>query len=209
MTGGPPHDSPRARLLGVVLAGGEGRRFGRPKAGATLAGVPMVARAVDVLRAVTEDVVVSASSSVPDVGVPVVADRVSGAGPLAGLEATLLEAEARGLEGALVLACDLPLVEPELLRQLVREAGGALAAAPAREGGGVEPMCALYRVDVREAVTRRLSSQDRSLQALFRDVGGRAIPWERLRAEPDILLNVNTPADGQRAEMVLEARRRP
>jgi molybdopterin-guanine dinucleotide biosynthesis protein A len=207
MTGGSPHDSPNVRLLGVVLAGGAGRRFGRPKAGATLAGVPLVVRAVDILGAVTADVVVSSSFPVPDVEVPVVADRVAGAGPLAGLESTLLEAVARGLDGVLVLACDLPLVEPAFLRKLVDEAGDAMAAAPARAGGGVEPLCAVYRVEAREAVTRRLGGRDRSLHALFRDVGGRVIPWAQLGADPDILMNVNTPADGRRAEMIIEARR--
>jgi molybdopterin-guanine dinucleotide biosynthesis protein A len=209
MTDGSAHVSPRAHLLGVVLAGGEGRRFGRPKAGARLGGVPMVSRAIDILRAVTADVVVSSSSAGLDVAAQVVADRVAGAGPLAGIEATLLEAAARGFDGVLVLACDLPLVEPELLGRLVDEAGDAPAAAPARVGGGVEPLCAVYRVDVREAVTRRLAGEDRSLHALFRDVGGVAIPWERLAADPDMLMNVNTPADGRRAESVIEARRHP
>lgn len=210
MTAPPPSDSSRPSLLGAVLAGGEGRRFGGPKGGAALAGVPMVQRAVDTLLAVTRAVVVVSSTPVGDVGVPVVPDMTPGAGPLAGLEAALHEAARGGHQGVLLLACDMPLVEPALLRAVATALGDAPAAAPVRAGGGgIEPLCAVYRVEVLDAVVRRLTSADRSLHALFRDVGGRVIPEAGLGTDADVLLNVNTPADGRRAEAALMQRRRP
>lgn len=209
MTTGSRHHPDDPPVLGAVLAGGEGRRFGRPKAGATLAGVPMVRRAVDILRSVASEVVVSSSVPVPDVDVPVVPDRIPGVGPLAGLEAALREASTRGFEAVLVLACDLPLVEPALLKRLVARSIGQSAVAPTRAGGGVEPLCAVYRTEVLKAVARRLGGPDRSLHGLFRDVGGLAIPWDELEADPGMLMNVNTPADGRHAAAVLEARSHP
>jgi molybdenum cofactor guanylyltransferase len=198
-------------LLGAVLAGGEGRRFGAPKAGAPIAGIPMVRRAVAALSAVTSDVVVVSPTPVPEAEAPRVADRVPGKGPLGGLEAALREAVARGLDGVLLLACDLPLVGPELLGAVAAAAAASPEApvvAPARDGGGVEPLCAVYRVGVLEGVTRLLASDDLSLHALFRDVGGRALGVEELgSAARGALLNVNTATDRSRAEDALRAGR--
>lgn len=187
-------------LLGAVLAGGAGRRFGGRKAGALVGGRPMVRRAVEALAAVTGDVVVVSPTPVPEGGVPVVADRTPGKGPLGGLEAALHEAAARGRDGVLLLACDLPLMRPWLLEAVARALRGVRAAAPKREGGGIEPLCAAYSLDVLEAVERRLASADLSLHALFRDVGGRAIDPKPPEAGHDELLNVNTPEDRRLAD---------
>jgi len=195
-----------SRLLGAVVAGGAGRRFGRPKAGAQVAGAPMVQWVVAALATVTSDVVVVSSAPVPGAGVPVVPDRTPGTGPLGGLESALREADARGLEGVLLLACDMPLVTSDLLDRVATALEGVLAAAPSRGDMGIEPLCAAYRLASLQAVRRRLSSGDLSLHALFRDVGGRVIPREEL-GEAGQLLNVNTAEDRSRAEAILLRRR--
>lgn len=194
------------RLLGAVLAGGEGRRFGAPKADVTLGGVSLVRRAVRALQPVVEDVVVVSSRAVVDAPVDVVPDAREGVGPLGGLQAALDLAAERGLDGVLVLACDLPLVEAPLLRRVARSLGDRTAAAPEREGGGVEPLCAVYRVALADVLRARPMSSDRSVHAFFRDVGGEAVPLAELDAVPEDFLNVNTPAHRARAESVLAAR---
>jgi molybdopterin-guanine dinucleotide biosynthesis protein A len=166
----------------------------------------MVRRAVDALAAETSRVVVVSSKPVPEAGpaaMSVIPDVTPGKGPLGGLEAALREAAARGLDGVLLLACDLPAVTPALLAKVAEGLENASAVAPSREGGGIEPLCAAYRVETLAAVERRLSSEDLSLHALFRDVGGRASPAEELGESAAQLLNVNTPEDLPRAEALL------
>src|SRR5438067_308227 len=46
------------RLLGVVLAGGQARRFGDDKALATLAGMALLDHAAQALRSVTDDIAI-------------------------------------------------------------------------------------------------------------------------------------------------------
>jgi molybdopterin-guanine dinucleotide biosynthesis protein A len=166
----------------------------------------MVRRAVETMGSVTDDVVVVSPDPVPEAGVPVVVDRSPGRGPLGGLEAALHEAAARGREGVLLLACDLPLVRPPLLETVAGALAGAPAVAPRREGGGIEPLCAAYALEVLEAVVRRLSSSDLSLHALFREVGGRIIGAELPAGSYKALLNVNTPEDRRLAEVRLRER---
>lgn len=194
----------RPRLLGAVLAGGEGRRFGGPKATAQVAGRSLVSRAVDTLGSVMESVVVVSSRPVGAVDVPVLPDRTPGAGPLAGLESALVEAEERGLDGVFLLACDLPLVGDGVVRTVAEALGPGAAVAPVRSGGGVEPLCAAWSVAVLPAARAALASDDRSLHALFRTVGGRVLPPAELAARGrHPFLNVNTQDDRARAEAAL------
>lgn len=191
------------RLLGAVLAGGEGRRFGGPKAVARLEGVALAERAVALLRAVVDEVVVVTASPLPSPPASVVADRVRGMGPLGGLDAALRHARDRGFEGVLLVACDLPLLTQAVLEEVMDAlSAGHPAAAPARRGGGVEPLCAAYRVEVLDGVERRLGEDDRSLHTLFREVGGHVV-WPGDGDAGDPFLNVNTPDDLMRAEAAL------
>jgi molybdopterin-guanine dinucleotide biosynthesis protein A len=193
------------RILGAVLAGGEGRRFGGPKAEARLGGVPLVERAVALVRTVVDDVVVVTANPLAAPPAPVIPDRIPGMGPLGGLDAALRHAQEGGFEGVLLVACDLPLLTRAVLEEVVGAlAAGRPAAAPARRGGGVEPLCAAYRVACLDAVERRLGEVDRSLHALFRDVGGHVVPPGAERAG-DPFLNVNTPDELGRAEAALRA----
>lgn len=195
--------SPGGGLLGAVLAGGVGRRYGGPKAGVTVGGVSMVERAVGALSAVCPEVVVVSSHPVPEASVPVIPDVTKGAGPLAGLEAALLEAERRELGGVVLLACDLPLVSAEVVGRIASLLGGGTVVAPQRRGGGVEPLCAAYGVGILNAVRTRLASDDRSLHRLFADVGGMVVPSDEVAEAGETFLNVNTPADRDRADAAL------
>lgn len=195
--------SDRPRLLGAVLAGGEGRRFGGPKAEADVGGMPLVDRAVETLRTVVDDVVIISARPLSAPPAPVVADRVPGLGPLGGLDAALNAAQEGGYHGVLLVACDLPLLTPALLRRVAGSLGDHPAVAPQRQAGGVEPLCAAYTVALLPEVTKRLDQEDRSLHSLFRAVEGHTIPSWRLGTPGASFLNVNTPEDRVRAETAM------
>ena len=105
--------------LGVVLAGGAGRRIGGDKCTVELAGRPLVLYPIATLRDVCQQVVVVAKQ---DTKLPQLAGEAEvwiepdePHHPLAGVIHALRTASARKL---LVLACDMPLVPDELLREL-------------------------------------------------------------------------------------------
>jgi molybdopterin-guanine dinucleotide biosynthesis protein MobB len=163
----------------------------------------MVDRAVATLREVVDDVVVVSARPLAASPAPVVPDRVQGAGPLGGLDAALAAASERGFDGVLLVACDLPLLTQGLLRRVAGSLGEHPAAAPQREAGGVEPLCAAYRTDLLPEVRARLEQEDRSLHSLFRAVGGHVIPSWLLAARGAAFLNVNTREDRVRAELAM------
>ena len=190
------------RLLGAVLAGGASRRFGRDKAAEIVGGVTLVDRAARTLGEVFEDVVVVSSRDAV-YSWPTIPDLRPPCGPMGGIEAALRRAEEAELEGAFVLACDLPLVPPDTVRAISCALGDSDAAAPARDGApSVEPLCAAYQTVCLEQVTALLDDGERAAHALFDSVSGTTV-----RHAANHFFNVNTVADGRRAEAELSQRR--
>jgi len=180
-------------LLGAVLAGGESRRFGSPKALARFRGEPLARRAARVLGEVCSRVVVAGrvDGLEPDPQVSMVPDRVPGVGPLGGLHAALVELRDEvggatrgddGDAGVLLLGCDMPLVGPTLVRAVawVGATCGRAAAAPTGENVRFEPLCAWYGLACLPEVEARLRGPDRSLHGLLDAVDAYSIPWARL-----------------------------
>lgn len=164
---------------GIVLAGGRGRRMGQPKGGVELGGVTLADRAVDLLRAVGCD--------------PVVVADAGDDGPLAALVEPLAALD--GFE-VFALACDLPLAGPVVQRLAELPAGAAIAVDP---DGREQPLCARWPLAVvRETVNEIVAAGERRMSALVD-----AIDPELVVATTDELLNVNTPADLQRAKELL------
>ncbi len=171
---------PGERRLGAVLAGGRAERFGGCKARAPFLGEPLVIRAVRMLEAMCEEVVVVTGDPeiASTVECDILRDRVPDAGPLAGLHASLFEALRREMKGVILFGCDMPLISPELLSLVGQEglASDALAVVPAAGPKGVEPLCAWYRTGCLDEVERRLLAGQRSLRALLSVLGARRIP---------------------------------
>ena len=114
--------------IGVVLAGGAGRRLGGAKPEALLGGRPLAAWVADALGEVVGEVVLAAraDSPLPALEIPVWSEPVDHPPhPLAGLAAALARSGGRG-----VLACpvDLPFVSASLLRALLAAPGGVAVA---------------------------------------------------------------------------------
>jgi molybdopterin-guanine dinucleotide biosynthesis protein A len=190
------------RCVGVILAGGEATRFGgKPKGLQLIDGARIIDRVATALREATDDLLLvandpGASEWLP--GVRTATDVRHGEGALGGLHAALSHA---GGAGALVVAWDMPFVEPGLLRAL-RALGeaGADAAVPKSEtsGRGVEPLCAWYGPACLAAIERRLDAGDRRVVAFFEDVRVSRLSVADVAQWGDparLFWNVNTPHD--------------
>lgn len=178
-------------VVGIVLAGGAGRRLGRAKAAAPLAGQTLLERAVGLLGERLGEVIVVSRSEIPlpPVAVPVVHDRP---GPGCPLNAILTGLSASTAAEALVLACDLPFSGPLLDALLAAPSGRAAAGAA---GGRPQPLCARYpRAEAAEAAEDLLAAGELRAGALLERLGATMIP-----ARDGALANVNTPDDLRRA----------
>jgi len=133
--------------MGLVLAGGKSRRMGRDKALLDFHGKPQAQAAADMLAPFVDGVFLSCRPEQYPAelfrGLERLHDPEEGLGPLGGI----LAAFARHPHAAwVVVACDLPLLTPAVLEQLLRERDPARAftAFTSAFDGLPEPLCTVY-----------------------------------------------------------------
>jgi molybdenum cofactor guanylyltransferase len=184
--------------IGVVLAGGRGRRIGGAKATVKLHGKPLISYPLSAMRAVLDDVaiVVKADTELPDLGgVTVWVEPDAPHHPLAGVAHALGLAEGRP---ALVCPVDLPLVSAELIGQLAHTDSGGAPALVARGAGRVQPLLGCYYPQALALLP---------LEGPVREAVAALGPALLEVSDPDALFNVNTPDDLLQAAAMLDARR--
>jgi molybdopterin-guanine dinucleotide biosynthesis protein A len=201
LTASSPH------AVGVVLAGGQSRRMGQPKAALAIGGEPLLRRVARLLLLAVPKVVVvgppELSELVPDLAV--LQDLHPRIGPLAGIETGLLSVTT---ELIFVVACDMPFINPDLVRSMLEYAQGApeadVVALPSQKGareGMMEHLHAVYRGSCLPAVTRAADGDSYALHDLFSQLRVYAFP-EALARQLDpsgrSTWNANSPADWER-----------
>ena len=202
----------RSDLLGTLLAGGQSRRYGSNKAFARVGGEDLARRAARTLEAVTGRVVLVANDRdlFGGMGLELRPDRVPGLGALGGIGTAVAWAREEGRRGALVLACDMPLVPPALLAELACRLRPDGAVVPASDGPrGLEPLCAAYGAECLGAIDRALDRGDRAIVSFFPDVRVEILDAATVCGfgDPDTMFfNVNRPEDRLRAEELLAGR---
>lgn len=182
------------RPSGLLLTGGRSRRMGTDKARlVTAGGSTWARRAARLLAAVTSPTLeVGASAS----GLEWLDDEEPGGGPLAAMITgwRALTARGAGRGGVIVLACDLPTLEPAVLELLAARPPGA-SAVPVVEGRP-QWCCARYHPALLEAAGGLLESGRRDLRGLAEL--GVAIDWleaEVLGALAPSLRDADTPSE--------------
>jgi molybdopterin-guanine dinucleotide biosynthesis protein A len=187
-------------ISAIILAGGSSSRMGRDKASLPFGAETMLERVVRLVRGEADLVIVAgrAGQAVPD-GVTLVVDEEEGRGPLPALVRALGLVET---SLTLVLACDMPLIEPAVLGKLITLIDGVDAVVPSTDGH-MMTTCAVLRTDpAREAAARSIADDERSLRAFLRRLEPRVAPENDFReVDPDLrsFVACNTPADYRQA----------
>lgn len=166
---------------GFVLAGGKSSRMGRDKALLPFCGTSLVEIALRKLRAVCSDVAILGNRQDLARMAPVVEERLSDAGPVAGIEAGLFAA---AWPWALFLPVDVPLLPVDVLDRwltaTVQASGHGVAISYLRAGGEVQPAICLLHRDCSAALSAVVGRGERKLERIFAQVAamqGGGSPW--------------------------------
>jgi molybdopterin-guanine dinucleotide biosynthesis protein A len=194
---GNPHQS---SVSGVVLAGGQSRRLGRDKAVEPIAGQPLIQRVIERVSQVSTEMVVVVASRARGEALPlseahrIALDIYLGKGSLGGIFSGLTAVQE---EWGLVVACDMPFLNLELLRYMMSLREGVDAVVPVLEGRP-EPTHALYSRACLPHIEERLKADDLKIAGFFEEVRVRYVPEEDIaRFDPDYLsfFNINSQSD--------------
>lgn len=199
-------DQTRVSIAGVILAGGESRRMGRTKGllpvGSTTLIETVLARVREACTTVL--LVTNTPETYRRLEVPMVSDALPDRRSLVGIYTGLLRSDGP----AFVCACDMPFLNPALIRHLGTLVRGVDAVIP-RHGGEYEPLHAVYTPACLDPIRRCLARGDRNT-GFLRDVRVRVVETDEIRRfDPDLrsFINVNTPEDYARVQRLVTERR--
>lgn len=208
-------------VTGYVLAGGESRRMGRDKALMELAGRPLIEHALGILSGAGLKARIAGMRTDLDRFAPVIADLDPGRGPLGGICTALARCEA---ERAIFIPVDMPLLPNSLLTFMIHKTQVTEAPVTTVAVSGFRQSFPVI-LD-RTTLSRLEASLQRgrggcyaAFEAAAAELGNpvRAVAVEYLVQTGQVehpaglppafwFLNVNSPADLRRVEMLLSRR---
>jgi molybdopterin-guanine dinucleotide biosynthesis protein A len=183
-------------VAGVILAGGKSRRYGENKALVAVEGVPLIERVADVLGSLFHRVVLVTNS--PDeykhLHLPMFEDLVKDLGPLGGI---LTGLSVITEEAGFLVACDMPFLNPALIRYIIRIRGRFHVVVP-RIRGDLETLHALYSRECLPALWKFVHAGEYQVFRFFKEVAVRYVEENEIRShDPELrsFININRPED--------------
>lgn len=181
-----------ARVAGGVLIGGASRRMGRPKHRLVVGGRELARTVAEALGGAGCDPVWQVGGDDPVPGVPALADRWPGEGPLGGV-LTVLDAAAAtspDIAAVVVAACDLPGLDSATVAGLVHHRASSGAGAVGAVADGDLVALARWHVDRRHELTAAFEAGLRSWRGGLEVVGA-----EMVAVPSTTTVDLDTPAD--------------
>lgn len=192
------------KLSVCILAGGCSRRIGRNKALISFQGRPLIQRIVERVTPIASEIIIIAhqTKDYEFLNLPVVGDKIPGAGVLGGLFTALAVAVSPFV---LVLACDIPFVNKDLIQTELELIQAEVADVVIAESKiGLEPLHAVYRRDTCLPYVRQaLDAKQRRMISWFEHVRVRIMSSAEVAVfDPNgtAFININTAEDLARAE---------
>lgn len=195
-------------ITSIVLAGGKGTRLGKDKLLELVGGRPLLQRVVDSLGPISKRILVvnaqgqkCPSLQATQTEVTTVPDIYPGRGALGGIYTGISASDSRR---SLVVAADMPFLNPDLLQHLVSVATDFDVVMP-RINGQIEPLHAVYSRDCLPSIREQIESSQLQIRVFLDKVRVRYIEEAEIdRFDPRRLsfYNVNTPDDLTKAQEI-------
>jgi len=201
----------------IILAGGVSSRFGQDKGLLQLANKPLIKHVLDAIGTLVDEKMVVASSKVQaenyakvlDSDVNVLIDVDHAQSPLVGALTGFKEAHGKY---ALLLSCDTPFVSNDVVSLLFELCINRYAVIPRWPNGYIEPLQAVYCTKLAlEAAKNALKEGKLNVQSMVNRLRGvryvSTLVLQQLDPELRTFINVNTPLDLKKAELMIKHKR--
>lgn len=191
----------------IILGGGRSSRIGQDKCFLKLGGRPVLDITLDRLGSLFKEIIFVTNTPElvhEDYRLKIATDEIPHQGPLGGILAGLSSSSKKY---NLVVACDMPFLNVDLIKFLFKETSDADVVIPCSEKG-IEPLHAVYSQDCVPVIREKLASGKKRVISFFDEVKVKYIPKEKVREfDPDSLafFNVNTLEDVELAQKAFES----
>jgi len=185
-----------AGVTGVILAGGESRRMGSDKSLLPIFGARFIDHLYRTMEALFEEVIIVTNSPAlySEIDCRKVPDIYYAQGSLAGIHSAVCHARN---DKVFVAACDMPFLNPEVVRDLCLRAASADVVIPVH-AEGAEPLHALYSKRCIAPMEEVLDRGQKRIVGFFPQVTVAEVDtatWQEIDPEGLSLRNINTPEE--------------
>ncbi len=183
----------------AVLAGGQSKRMGQDKAFLDVGGRRVIERVLATVSPLTDDLFISTNSAeqYAEFGLRLVPDFYPDKAALGGIYSVI---HAARYDSVLVVACDMPFLNADLLKYLIELAPLADVIAPVIEPPQPETLHAVYSKRCLPAIETRLLANKLRVIGFFDEVSVRYVDRAEIaRFDPHFysFVNMNTPSEWQ------------
>ncbi|WP_456278691.1 molybdenum cofactor guanylyltransferase [Bacillus sp. AK128] len=183
------------QISGIILSGGESRRFGKPKAFATYEGIPFWRHSYHAIKPHTESQVIVSHETLRDQFVeqsnlPVILDdpSVRAKGPMAGIYSGMKELQA---EWYVVVSCDIPAINEEVIQKLLAYTSDSVQAVIPMIDGRFQPLVGVYHSSTFQVIDQLLHSNHFRVITMLDQVKTLYVTEKDLQVDPAIFQNIN------------------
>jgi len=183
------------QLTEIIMAGGKSGRMDAEKGMVKFKNKYLIEYSLDALKTSCSKILISANNDEYSIfGYPVIKDLVPDAGPMGGIVSCLV---ASPTDFNLVLACDMPMVDGEIINPLKSMASSASIVVYENPEGRLEPICGSYHKNIQPFLAEkiRLKEYNLSKAILSADHKILSLPGPRSAKNSDVFININKPAD--------------
>ncbi|MDH5767639.1 MAG: molybdenum cofactor guanylyltransferase [Nitrospirota bacterium] len=193
----------------LILAGGENKRLSSIKGFIEINGRKIIESTLELLNKIFERVIISTNT--PELyfylGVPMVGDIMKYKGPMTGILSALLSLKAPEI---FVTACDMPFINPELVRYIVDRweevASDTLHPSGKKNWDGIiplfdkrpQPLLGIYSKEITFRMEESIKNGQVGLRKFLQKINIFYIKEEEVRAidpKGKSFVNINTPED--------------
>ncbi len=130
-------------VTGVVLAGGQSRRFGQDKGLYPFRGKPLAERALEIISPHCSELLICSNTvnAYRQFGAPVIKDIHKNCGPLGGIHSALIHATGQKV---VCIPCDCPFIPTDMIGFLLQRSGNHHVVMP-HHRTFIETLCAVWQ----------------------------------------------------------------
>ena len=180
----------KSHITGIILAGGRSSRMGTDKGLLDLNGKTFLQYSMEALNPLVSKIMIISDNAAYDIfNLERVEDIIKDSGPLAGIYTGLNKSKT---EYNLVLSCDIPLVQSNVLKILIEEEDNH-DIVQIKSNGRDMPLIALYRKHCENKFLELLQNNERRLHVAVNQCRVKSV---KLNTESEMFTkNINTPED--------------
>ena len=178
----------KQNTTGIILAGGKSTRMGSDKGFVLYNDATFMSHVIAALQPFVSEIMIVSNHSEYDVfKLKRVKDKFEGAGPLAGLYSGLANSET---EKNIILSCDVPLINNEVLKVLVEGYDSEVDAIQLKSKGETMPLIAMYKKQTMHQFLELLNQGERRLRVAVESIKTKTITLNT-KLDP-FVKNINT-----------------